>query len=65
MKKSFKEYLIENKVPFYTLYTVEFPSNKLKKMKPGPEKDKETEAETVEYKKLFTDFLQTVGSMND
>lgn len=62
--KRFSEFLIENEVSFYNLYYTEFPSKKLKEMKPGKKKDAAEKVEEIKYKNLMTDFLQKVGSMN-
>lgn len=68
MKHSFKSFLLEtefNGMPcFYHLYFTEYPSAKAKKMKDGPDKEKQLGIEQVQYGKLMTDFLQKVGSAN-
>lgn len=68
MKQAFKTFLIEtefNGMPsFYNLYFTEYPSAKTKNMKDGADKDKQINIEQERYKKLLTDFLQRVGSMN-
>jgi len=63
MKKTFKKFLLENQTPFYSLYNLEFPSEKVKKMK-GKDKEKLLDAEQDLYNETLAKFLRINSAIN-